>query len=58
MFFRETSVGDFYTDLLVEEKVTVELKVVKSLMPEHRAQVISYLKAIEKEVGLLIHASN
>ncbi len=55
VYFREECVGDFYSDLLVEDKVIVELKAVKSLMPEHKAQVINYLKATEKEVGILIN---
>jgi len=55
VLFRGQSVGDFYTDLFVEEKVIVELKAVKALAPEHQAQVINYLKATGIEVGLLIN---
>ena len=53
--FREKPVGDFYADLLVEEKVVVELKSVKTLVPEHAAQTINYLNAIGIQVGLLIN---
>lgn len=56
--FRAQNVGDFYADLLVEEKVIVELKAVKALLPEHQAQIINYLNATGLEVGLLINFGN
>ena len=42
-------------DLLVEEKVVVELKAVERLQPIHIAQVLSYLKLSRCNVGLLIN---
>ncbi|CAN5178928.1 GxxExxY protein [soil metagenome] len=56
--FRGSVVGEFYADILVEGKVVVELKTVKSILPEHKAQVINYLKATDIEVGLLINFGN
>jgi GxxExxY protein len=53
--FRGHCVGEYYADLLVENKVIVELKAVKTLTPEHQAQVINYLKATAVSVGLLIN---
>jgi GxxExxY protein len=58
VMFRKENVGDFYADLLVEGKVIVELKAVKSLLPEHQAQIINYLKATGIEVGLLVNFGN
>ena len=55
VLFRGKSVGDFYADLVVDEKVVVELKSVKTLLPEHEAQTINYLNATDIEVGLLIN---
>ena len=55
VMFRNVCVGEFYADLLVEEKVIVELKAVKALVPEHHAQTINYLNATGIEVGLLIN---
>ena len=55
VIFRGENVGQFYADLLVDEKVIVELKAVSSLQPEHQAQVINYLKASGIEVGLLVN---
>jgi GxxExxY protein len=42
-------------DLLVEEKVVVEIKAVESLLPIHEAQVLTYLKLADCEVGLLFN---
>jgi GxxExxY protein len=56
--FRGIVVGDFYADLLVENKVLVELKAVSSFANEHFAQVINYLKATGIEVGLIINFGN
>ena len=56
--FRGKAIGNYYADLLIERKVLVELKAVKSLNPEHHAQVINYLKATDIEVGLLINFGN
>jgi GxxExxY protein len=53
--FRGQMVGEFYADLFVEHSVIVELKAVQALLPEHKAQVINYLKATGIEVGLLIN---
>ena len=56
--FRQRIVGEFYTDLVVEGKVIVELKAAKAIVPEHQAQIINYLKATGIEVGLLINFGN
>lgn len=55
VLFRGQTVGDFYADIVVDGKVIVELKAVRSLLPEHQAQVINYLKATGLEVGLLVN---
>lgn len=55
VMFRGENVGNFVADLLVEQKVIVELKAVTALTPEHQAQVINYLKATGIEVGLLVN---
>ena len=42
-------------DLLVEEKVIVELKSVDSFNSVHEAQILTYMKFANKEVGLLVN---
>ena len=58
VMFRGENVGDFFADLVVEQKVLVELKAVKALIPEHQSQLINYLHASDMEVGLLINFGN
>ncbi len=55
VFYDEEVVGDYYADILVEEKVILELKAASSLAEEHEAQLVNYLKATDKEVGLLLN---
>ncbi|MFZ1700048.1 MAG: GxxExxY protein [Pyrinomonadaceae bacterium] len=56
--FREVIVGDFFADLIVDEKVLVELKAVARILSDHKAQVINYLNATGIDVGLLINFGN
>jgi GxxExxY protein len=58
VMFRGQCVGEFFADILVEEKVIVELKTVTMLLPKHAAQVINYLKATGIEVGVLLNFGN
>ena len=53
--FKGQNIGTFFADLVVNDIVLVELKAVNGLLPEHKAQVINYLKASGFEVGLLIN---
>ena len=45
----------YRADVLVENKVIVELKTVDAIAPVHEAQILTYLKFAKKEVGLLIN---
>ena len=53
--FRGEPIGYYRADIVVEEKVIIELKCCKCLLPEHKAQVINYLKAAKLSVGLLVN---
>ena len=48
-------VREFCADLLVEKRVLVELKAVSSLLQEHMAQALNYLRATRLEVCLLLN---
>jgi GxxExxY protein len=48
-------IGDFVADIVVEDKIIVELKSVKEIHSAHEAQLVNYLKATGMEVGLLIN---
>jgi len=55
VWFRGHAVGDFTADVLVEKKVLLELKAVRTLDSAHEAQLLNYLRATEIEVGLLFN---
>ena len=46
---------DFRIDILVEEKIIIEIKAVESILPVHQAQLISYLKLYDSKMGFLIN---
>lgn len=54
IWYKDRLVGLQRLDLFVAEQVVVELKVADRLKPVHQAQLLSYLKTIPKEVGLLL----
>ena len=48
-------VGDYICDIVVEDKVILELKAVKEINKIHEVQLVNYLKGTGIEVGLLIN---
>ncbi len=55
LHYRGRRVGRHRLDLVIADRLVVELKAVEDLAKKHYAQVRSYLKAAEKEVGLLVN---
>ncbi len=55
VYYESKVVGDYCADLIVENKVILELKAASTLCQEHEFQLINYLKATELEVGLLLN---
>ena len=53
--YRDRPVGTHRLDLIVRDRVVVELKAVKTLKRVHGAQVLAYLKASHLPVGLLMN---
>lgn len=53
--YKDRPVGEGRLDLLVASQLLVELKAVETLVPIHKTQVISYLKATRLQLGLLIN---
>jgi len=53
--FKNVIVGNYFADLLVDNKVIVELKVAKWYNKKDEAQLLNELKASEIKVGLLIN---
>ncbi|OHB47181.1 MAG: GxxExxY protein [Planctomycetes bacterium GWF2_40_8] len=55
VYYKDQLVGDFKTDIIVEDKVIIEIKAVSKLSTQHEAQLINYLKATGIRVGLLVN---
>jgi len=53
--YRGQEVGNYLADLLVENEIVVEIESVTALAKEHEVQLVNYLKATGKPVGLLIN---
>ena len=48
-------IGHYYADMIVNNLVIIEVKATKTLLQEHEAQLLNYLKATPYEVGLLLN---
>jgi len=55
VFYKTNKVGDYFADIIVEDKIIVELKAAEGIVEEHEYQLINYLKATEMEIGLLLN---
>ena len=50
-------VGEFVADILVEDVIILELKAVTKIVRAHEIQVVNYLTATHKEIGLILNFS-
>lgn len=55
ILYKGRKLGDYRLDLLVENEVIVELKSVERFDPVFEAQILTYLRATQKKVGLVIN---
>ena len=55
VFYDQKLIGEYFADILVENKVIVEIKANRQLGEENEAQLLNYLKATKMEVGLLLN---
>ena len=55
VYYEGKVIGQYYADLVVEQKIIVELKAVSDLAKTHEVQLVNYLKATKIKVGLLIN---
>ena len=53
--YKGVAIGIYIADVIVENAVICEVKAVRALLPEHKAQLLNYLKATGIEVGLLLN---
>lgn len=55
VYYDGENVGEYFADIIVVNKVIVELKANDTVHPENEAQLLNYLKATHVEVGLLMN---
>lgn len=55
VFYETEHVGNYYADIVVNQKVIIELKASEYLAAEHECQLVNYLRATKIEVGLLLN---
>ena len=58
VYYDKEEVGDYYADLIINDLIIVELKAARNLDEDHEAQLLNYLKATDKEIGLLFNFGN
>jgi GxxExxY protein len=55
VLYHEKTVGDYCADMVVDDKIIVEVKAVSNLAAIHEVQLVNYLKATGLQLGLLIN---
>jgi GxxExxY protein len=55
VYYDGMEIGDYFADVVVEDRVILELKAVERIAPEHEVQLVNYLKATKIEIGLLLN---
>jgi len=53
--YKDKLVGEYFADIIVEDKIILEIKAVDQLTEEHTLQLINYLKSTNIEIGLLLN---
>jgi GxxExxY protein len=55
VYFNGEVVGDYYADILVEDKIILELKAIEKIADAHRAQTLNYLKATGLQLAIILN---
>ena len=55
IFYKKIDLGFQVLDLVIDGKIIIEIKAVSEILPIHQAQLTSYLKATDYELGILIN---
>ncbi len=58
VIYKDKIIGNFKADIIVEDKIIIELKAVSKLISKHEAQLINYLKATGIKLGLIVNFGN
>lgn len=55
VYYHGKDIGEYFADLLIEDLGIIELKAAEAIAEEDEHQLLNYLKATDKEVGLLLN---
>ena len=55
VFYKNEIVGEYIPDILVDDKLIIELKCAENLVEAHECQLINYLRATDCQVGLVLN---
>jgi len=55
VYYETQVVGEYYTDILINDLIILELKAVEKIVKAHEYQLVNYLKATNIEVGLILN---
>lgn len=55
VFYEDKNVGVFIADIVVEDQVIIELKSIRNIAEAHEIQLVNYLTATKKDVGLILN---
>ena len=55
VYYKSKLVGEYFADMVVEEKIILELKAAECILKEHEHQLVNYLRSTEMNVGLLLN---
>jgi len=58
VIFHDVKVGEYFADIVVENKVILELKTVRKIDEIHEAQILNYLKATGFRIGYILNFAN
>ena len=58
VFYKNKNVGKYFADLVVDDKIIIELKCCNQILPIHKAQLLNYLKATGFQLGIIINFPN
>jgi GxxExxY protein len=53
--YKDRRIGEYRPDLMVDDRVIIEIKSVERLIKLHEAQVLAYMRVLRKPIGLLIN---
>ena len=55
VYFEGENVGEYFADILIEDKIILELKSGEKIVDAHRAQTLNYLKATGLNLAIILN---